>query len=69
MRCGIDWECRGGWVQHGGEHPHIKAAMNTAIDIHDADELLRSELLVILGIMIERMKDESLKNHIVIPVT
>ena len=64
MRWEIDWGCHGGWVKHGGKHPHIKAAMHSAINVDDADELL-----IILGIMIERMQDEALKNHIIIPVT
>lgn len=42
MRDGIDWGC------HGGKHPHIKAAMHSAIDVDDADELLRSELSLFL---------------------
>ncbi|KAL4788550.1 hypothetical protein BJX76DRAFT_115 [Aspergillus varians] len=67
---GVEWECHGGWVLSGssGKYPHFKAAMHSAVEVCDADQLLRSELLIILGIMVERLRDKSLNKHVIIPV-
>ncbi|KAL4917558.1 hypothetical protein BDW62DRAFT_201588 [Aspergillus aurantiobrunneus] len=65
----VEWACSGGWAFSGSKkYPHFKAAMYTAVRLDPEDQLLRSELLIILGIMIERLRNESLKDHAIIPV-
>ncbi|KAL4941083.1 hypothetical protein BDV06DRAFT_223439 [Aspergillus oleicola] len=62
-----EWACNGGWVPPGDKQPHFKAVMYSAISGRE-ECLLRGEVLTILGIMMERLRMESLGKHLIIPV-
>ncbi|KAL3458304.1 hypothetical protein BJX64DRAFT_292345 [Aspergillus heterothallicus] len=61
------WNCEQAWAPLEDHRPHFKAMIWTAAEAVDGQPL-RSEMLAVLGIMLERMNTPSLRHHVVIPV-
>ncbi|PYI16400.1 hypothetical protein BO99DRAFT_405162 [Aspergillus violaceofuscus CBS 115571] len=50
------------------KHPHVKLILSNAVRPEKEDDLLRSELLVILAVMHSRLRVESFLDHVIMPV-
>ncbi|RAH84552.1 hypothetical protein BO86DRAFT_454136 [Aspergillus japonicus CBS 114.51] len=50
------------------KHPHVKVILSNAVRPEKDDDLLRSELLVILAAMHSRLRVESFLDHVIMPV-
>ncbi|OJJ96264.1 hypothetical protein ASPACDRAFT_81512 [Aspergillus aculeatus ATCC 16872] len=50
------------------KHPHVKLIMSSAVGPEKEQDLLRSELLIILAVMHSRLRVESMLEHVVMPV-
>ncbi|PYH86799.1 hypothetical protein BO82DRAFT_349918 [Aspergillus uvarum CBS 121591] len=50
------------------KHPHVKLILSNAVRPEKEDNLLRSELLVILAVMHSRLRVESFFDHVIMPV-
>ncbi|RAH71872.1 uncharacterized protein BO66DRAFT_436746 [Aspergillus aculeatinus CBS 121060] len=48
-------------------HPHVKLIMSNAVAPENEEDLLRSELLIILAVMHSRLRVETMLEHVVMP--